>query len=74
MIGLVAGYSLVIEYVDLYWLVMPVYYPNGPQIHWLDFATLARHRKRVRIDVLEQVQEEQDGSGGRSAPGAEPAF
>ena len=40
VIGLVAAYSLVIEYVDLYWLVMPVYYPT-PQIHWLDFATLA---------------------------------
>ena len=22
-------------------VVMPAYYPNGPQIHWLDFATLA---------------------------------
>jgi hypothetical protein len=40
VIGLVAAYSLVIEYVDLYWLVMPVYSPT-PQIHWLDFATLA---------------------------------
>ena len=40
MIGIVAGYSLIIEYVDLYWLVMPVYYKNGPQIHWLDFAAL----------------------------------
>ena len=20
---------------------MPVFYPNGPQLHWLDFATLA---------------------------------
>lgn len=41
VIGLVAAYSLVIEYVDLYWLVMPVYSPAGPQLHWLDFATLA---------------------------------
>ncbi len=40
IIGLVAGYSLVMEFLDLYWVVMPVHYPNGPQIHWLDFATL----------------------------------
>lgn len=40
VIGLVAGYSLVIELVDLYWLVMPVYYGDGPQFHWLDLATL----------------------------------
>lgn len=40
VIGLVAGWSVLIEYVDLYWCIMPMYYPNGPQIHWLDFATL----------------------------------
>lgn len=41
LIGVLAAYSLIVVYVDLYWLVMPVHYPNGPQIHWLDFATLA---------------------------------
>jgi hypothetical protein len=41
IIGLVAGWSLIVEAVDLFWVVMPVHYPNGPQIHWLDFATLA---------------------------------
>jgi hypothetical protein len=41
LIGVLAAYSLVVVYVDLYWLVMPVHYPNGPQIHWMDFATLA---------------------------------
>ncbi len=40
LIGILAGYSLVIEYVDLYWLVMPVYYHEGPSIHWIDFAAL----------------------------------
>jgi hypothetical protein len=35
-----AAYGLVVVYLDLYWVVMPVFYPNGPQIHWLDFATL----------------------------------
>jgi hypothetical protein len=40
MIGLIAGWSILVELIDLYWVVMPVFYPNGPQIHWLDFATL----------------------------------
>lgn len=41
ILGLVAVWCLVVEYVDLYWIVMPEYYKDGPQIHWLDFATLA---------------------------------
>jgi len=41
LIGVLAGYSLVMEYVDLYWVVMPVHYKDGPQLHWLDLATLA---------------------------------
>jgi hypothetical protein len=41
VIGLMAAYSLVMEYLDIYWVVMPVHYPNGPQISWMDFATLA---------------------------------
>ena len=40
VVGLMAAYSLVIEYIDLYWVVMPTYYKNGPQPHWLDLATL----------------------------------
>src|SRR5262249_53397736 len=41
LIGVMAAYSLVVVYLDLYWVVMPVHFPNGPQIHWMDFATLA---------------------------------
>jgi hypothetical protein len=41
VIALIAVWSIVVEYVDLYWVVMPAYYKDGPQIHWLDFATLA---------------------------------
>lgn len=41
VLGVVAVWCIVVEYVDLYWVVMPVYYKDGPQIHWLDFATLA---------------------------------
>jgi hypothetical protein len=40
ILGVMAAYSLVVVYLDFYWVVMPVFYPNGPQIHWLDFATL----------------------------------
>lgn len=40
VIGLVAAYSIVMEYLDIYWVVMPVHYLEAPQIHWLDFATL----------------------------------
>jgi hypothetical protein len=41
VIGLMAGWSLIVEYIDLYWVVMPVYFKDGPQVHWLDFVTLA---------------------------------
>lgn len=37
----VAIWSIVVELVDLYWVVMPTYSKNGPQLHWLDFATFA---------------------------------
>jgi hypothetical protein len=40
VIGIMAAWSLVVVYVDLYWIVMPVFYPDGIRIHWLDFATL----------------------------------
>jgi hypothetical protein len=40
VLGVMSVWSLVVVYLDLYWVVMPVYYTNGPQIHWLDFATL----------------------------------
>jgi hypothetical protein len=41
ILGTVAVWCVVVEYVDLYWVVMPVFYKDGPQVHWLDFATLA---------------------------------
>ena len=41
IIGFIAVWSLVVEYIDLYWIVMPTYYKTGPQPHWLDLATLA---------------------------------
>lgn len=41
MIAAVAIWSILVEYVELYWIVMPTYFKNGPQISWLDFATLA---------------------------------
>ena len=41
LLGVMAVWILVFEYVDLYWIVMPAYYTEGPQLHWLDLATLA---------------------------------
>ena len=41
MIAALAVWSIVVEYVDLYWVVMPTYYKTGPQISWMDFATMA---------------------------------
>jgi len=40
ILGVMSVWSLVVVYLDFYWVVMPVFYTNGPQIHWLDFATL----------------------------------
>ena len=39
-IAFIAIWSIVVEYIDLYWTVMPTYYKNGPEFHWLDLATL----------------------------------
>jgi hypothetical protein len=39
LLGVMAAYSLVMVYLDFYWIVMPNFYPNGPQLHWLDLAT-----------------------------------
>jgi hypothetical protein len=33
-------WSVVVVYLDMYWVIMPVFYPTGPQLHWLDLATL----------------------------------
>jgi hypothetical protein len=41
MIAALAIWSLVVEYIDLYWVVMPTYFKTGPQISWMDFATMA---------------------------------
>jgi hypothetical protein len=40
VVGVMAAYSLVVVYLDMYWVIMPNFYPQGPQIHWLDFAAL----------------------------------
>jgi hypothetical protein len=41
LLGFMASWILVFHYMDLYWIIMPAFYKNGPQFHWLDFATLA---------------------------------
>lgn len=41
VIRLLAIWSLIVIYVDLYWVVMPNFHKEGPAFHWLDLATLA---------------------------------
>jgi hypothetical protein len=33
-------FVLLMHYVDLYWVMMPVWFPKGFALHWLDLATL----------------------------------
>jgi hypothetical protein len=40
VIAAVAVWSIAVEYIELYWTVMPTYYKNGPELHWLDLATM----------------------------------
>ncbi len=42
VITFIAIWSLVVEYIDLYWVVMPVRYKAGPEFHlfWLDLSAL----------------------------------
>ncbi|MEP7354672.1 MAG: hypothetical protein ABI824_15700 [Acidobacteriota bacterium] len=41
LIAFMAVWSLVVVYMDLYWVVMPNFHAEGPAIHWLDIATLS---------------------------------
>jgi len=35
-----ALWFLAMHYLDLYWMVMPTFYKDGPSFHWLDLAPL----------------------------------
>lgn len=37
-LAMVAGLLLVMRWVDLYWLVLPAFYPERLVIHWMDFV------------------------------------
>lgn len=39
-LGAMAAWIVAMHYLDLYWLVMPVFQPSGVQPHWMDAATL----------------------------------
>jgi len=39
-LGWIALWVLVFHYLDLYWVVMPVLDPGGPQPHWTDLTSL----------------------------------
>ena len=74
VIGFMAVWSLVVVYLDLYWIVMPVFYPNGPQIHWLDFATLGATVSITGLVFWSRFRKHAMVPEGDLAPGAEPAL
>ena len=41
LMGWVAAWMLVMQYADLYWLVMPTLHPHGVALHWIDLTALA---------------------------------
>jgi hypothetical protein len=41
LLAMLALIILCMRLVDLYWLVMPAFYPNQVRVHWLDLALLA---------------------------------
>ena len=41
ILGVFAGWMLVMHYVDLYWQVMPTFHEGGFAFHWLSIAALA---------------------------------
>ena len=36
VLGIVAGFLMILSLVDVYWLVVPSYEPSGPKIHLVD--------------------------------------
>jgi hypothetical protein len=39
-LGAIAALIVVVNIVNVYWLIAPAFHPEGLRIHWLDFATL----------------------------------
>jgi hypothetical protein len=38
VLGTLAAALAVVALVDLHWLIMPAFYPEGPRLHWMDLA------------------------------------
>ena len=41
VLRLAALWIILVELLDMYWLIMPNFYPEGPSLHWLDLAAIA---------------------------------
>jgi hypothetical protein len=39
-LGVIAALIVIVNIVNVYWLIAPAFHPEGLRIHWLDFATL----------------------------------
>jgi hypothetical protein len=37
-LALIGAWLLLMHYLDVYWLVLPVFHPNGLHVHWLDLG------------------------------------
>ena len=40
ILGIAAGWTVAMHFVDMYWLIMPTFAKTGIQMNWMDFATL----------------------------------
>ena len=39
-LGLIAAIIFCMHFVDVFWIVTPAFYREGPDLHWLDIAAL----------------------------------
>jgi len=40
VLATMAVWILAVHYIDMYYVIMPTFFKNGPELHWLDLATV----------------------------------
>ncbi len=58
LLMLVAGLIILVRLVDLYWLIMPAFYPKGFALHWMDIVAPVGLGGLWLAGFLWQVQKE----------------
>ena len=66
LLGVMAAYSLVVVYLDLYWVVMPILLSQRSADSLAGFCHPGSDGEHRWTGVLEPVPQARDGSGGRS--------